>query len=91
MTNIAQFHYDAATAHFSAEMSEIDGFHQVGPDSADEGVTVYSPTTGRSITFVVVAEGKDADGDTTYWMLESLAGTQVDGKFTGFTMTVFND
>lgn len=88
MAHIRQFHYDAATAHFSAEMSEIDGFHQIWLDSADEGVTVTNPATGVTVSFVVVGEGKDDEGDITHWMLESTTGTRQDGRF---TMTVYND
>lgn len=89
--DIKQFHYDPTTAHFTGEMAEIDGFVQVWPDSADEGVVVYSPTTGRSITFVVTGEHSDPEGDITHWNLASVTGTQVDGKFVSFTMTVYND
>lgn len=88
MAHIRQFHYDAATAHFTAEISEIGGFHQIWVDSADEGVTVTNPATGRSVDFVVVKEEKDVEGDITQWSLASTTGTRIDGRF---TMTVFND
>jgi len=88
MAHIRQFHYDAATRHFSAEMSEIDGFHQLWLDSADECVTVTNPATGVSVDFVVTEEHKDAEGDVTHWDLRSCTGTREDGRF---TMTVFND
>lgn len=88
MANIAQFHYDASTNHFSAEMSDIGGFHQIWLDSADEGVTVHNPATGNTVSFVVVGEGKDNEGEITHWMLESTTGTRQDGRF---TMTVYND
>jgi len=88
MVHIRQFHYAAATRHFSAEMSEVDGFVQVWQDSADEGLVVHNPDTGRSVTFVVTEEHTDAEGDVTHWDLASVTGTRQDGRF---TMTVFND
>lgn len=88
MVHIRQFHYNAATRHFTAELSEIGDFTRVWHDSADLGVVVHNPGTGRSVTFVIVDESKDADGDLQYWLLRSVTGTREDGRF---TMTVYND
>lgn len=87
-THIRQFHYDAAAAHFTAELSDIGGFHQVWVDSVDEGVTVVNPDTGNRVSFVIVSEEKDAEGDYLSWELASVTETRIDGRF---TMTVFND
>jgi hypothetical protein len=77
-----QFHYDAATQSFTAEMSELNGLGRAYNDSCDEGLTMVSSRTGDELVFVV--ENVDyMDGDLRLWELKS-----VDGRFTA---TVFND
>lgn len=86
-TSIRQFAYDAATRHFTAEISDTNGMGRVWPDSADEGLTVVG-ATGAQVTFVVHDDHLDREGDLTHWTLVSYSGVRADGRY---TMTLFND
>jgi hypothetical protein len=88
VTHLQLLEYNATTRHFIGELSEVGGFVRIWADSADLGLVVHNPDTGRSVTFVVVDEAKDADGDITHWLLKSVTGTREDGRF---SMTIYND
>jgi hypothetical protein len=87
-THIRQFDFDAATREFTAEISSTNGLRQIWNDSADLGLTVTNPDTGRSVTFVVTDETFDHEGDQVSWILKSVTGTREDGRF---SMVLFND
>ena len=87
-THIRQFMYNAMERQFVADISDTNGLERIWPDSADEGLVVTNPDTGRSVTFVVTDVAYDAEGDLLHWTLASVTGTRVDGRF---TMTLFND
>lgn len=82
-TAIRQFHYDAATRTFTAEVSSTNGLGRVYDDACDDGLTVVG-ATGRKVVFVVARVERDREGDLLAWHL-----TDVDGA--GFRMTLWND
>jgi len=64
-----QFHYDSVGREYVGEMSSTNGFGRVYDDACDEGLTLVSSRTGKSVVFVVDATIRDAEGDIEYWML----------------------
>ncbi len=92
----SQFHYYAAEKEFVVEASNLGRnqpqFHQVYPDSCDEGLTLVSAKTGKEVDYAVNHTEKDREGDIAYWELtptrESLRKVP---QARGTTVTILND
>lgn len=80
MTTIStkEFHYDAETKTFSADMSTLDMggrrqvFCQAYTDACDAGIRVESASTGREVMYAVVKQDMN-DTDIAGWHLEPTA------------------
>ncbi len=68
----SRFSYSRDDRTFVAEMSDfgrLNVFHQIYPDSCDEGLTLISAKTGAEVDYIVTHTEVD-DGDTLFWLLE---------------------
>ena len=76
----SHFQYNNKTGVFTTEMSELSAacrptglpvFHQVYPDSADEGLTLLSERSGVSVDYVVDGyETNPEDNAILVWILK---------------------
>lgn len=63
-----QFMFHRESFMMTAEMSELrQGFGQIYPDAADEGLTIVSHRTGKPMDFVVDHVEYSADGEDLIW------------------------
>lgn len=71
ITTTKLFHYIKDKKTLVAEMSDFGGaqFHQVYPDSCDEGLTLVSHVTGKEVDYVVNHTEKDKEGEIQFWEL----------------------
>lgn len=71
----SRFTYDKRNNRFIACASDLGPapFGRVFDDACDEGLTLVSARTGHEVVFVVQHEGRNADGELTYWELSPAA------------------
>lgn len=87
-TNVRQLHWDPDRREYSGEISSTHGFGRVYADACDEGLTLVSNKTGRSVVFAVQHVERDAEGDTLYWVL--IPASRED-RGLDVTVILFND
>src|ERR1700712_688683 len=75
--NTQQFEWNRETNTFSIDVSTLQHgggllapFDQIYPDSDAQGFLLVSHKTGRGVMFELTSIVKDAEGDTTSWVLQ---------------------
>lgn len=81
-----EFHQDISMLSHSG----IDIFSRLYDDAADQGFILKSHITGKELTFHLVNESRDGDGDVKFWVYELVPGVY-DPKVMGATVVVLND
>lgn len=89
ITSTRQLTWNPYTKQYVGEVSSTNGFGRVHADSCDEGMTLHSAKTGRTIVFVIDEVTRDAEGEVVSWLLRPLSviGTAI----TSVTVLLFND
>lgn len=70
-TNTRQLTWDADRRTYHGEVSDTNGFGRVYDDACDEGLTLVSARTGRTVVMVVNHTEYDANGDVSWWELRT--------------------
>jgi hypothetical protein len=87
-TSSAQLTWEPSSAEYVGEASSTHGLGRVYADACDEGLTLVSATTLRSVVLVVTHEERDSEGDTLFWLLEPVRSAWVQRPF---RVRLFND
>lgn len=92
------FNYNTATRTFSAEVSELTRggnkqlFERIYDDACDEGFTMTSHTTGRTVVYALYEQHRNEDDDTLYWELKPTSESiRTVPSCKGTTVIIYND
>lgn len=89
----SRFTWIAGEQELVAEISDFGRdfrFGQVYDDACDEGITIRSEHTGRTVVFGMEDVVRDSDGDLLYWLLKPAPGQDLTGCRCA-AVRIFND
>lgn len=88
------FAFDEGAKILSADISDLGPhpFHQVFPDSCDEGITILSHHTGEEVTFFVNRIETDSEREILSWeLIPTDACLRRNSRLNGLTVKLYND